>query len=139
LRTAQQTGAGGSGDIEQGERNMASVKDQLAELAKVEGITSAVVVSRDGFVIEGVSSNGDIDNEAVGAVISAGMGSSAVMGSELKVGSMSQMMVEYERGVIVVNFLGDEAVLATVADLRANLGNVRYQVKKRAPGIQAAL
>ncbi len=118
---------------------MASIKDQLADLAKVEGITSAVVVSRDGFVIEGVSSNGNIDNEAVGAVISAGIGSSAVMGGELKVGAMSQMMIEYEQGVVVVNFLGEEAVLATVADGRANLGNVRYQVKKRSPGILAAL
>jgi predicted regulator of Ras-like GTPase activity (Roadblock/LC7/MglB family) len=118
---------------------MASVKEQLVDLAKVEGIMSAVVVSRDGFVIEGVSSNGNIDNEAVGAIISAGIGSSAVMGNELKVGTMSQLMVECERGVIVVNFLGEDAVLATVADLRANLGNVRYQVKKRATAILAAL
>ena len=118
---------------------MTSIKDQLVDLAHVEGVMSTVVVSRDGFVIEGVSSNGSMDSEAVGAVISAGIGSSAVMGGELNVGGMSQMMVEYDRGIIVVNLLGDTAVLATVADIRANLGNVRYQVKKRAPAIQAAL
>ena len=118
---------------------MAQLKDMLSELAKVEGINCAVVVSRDGFVIEGATSNGVIDNEAVGAVISSGIGSSVVMGTELNVGELSQMMVEYKNGIIVVSFLGDSAVLATVADTKANLGNVRYQVKKRAPSIEAAL
>ena len=118
---------------------MASLKELLGDLAKVEGIKTAVVVSRDGFVIEGATANGVIDNEAVGAVISSGIGSSEVMGNELAVGQMSQMMVEYKKGIIVVSFLGDAAVLATVADLNANLGNIRYQVKKRAPVIEAAL
>jgi hypothetical protein len=118
---------------------MATIKEELADLAKVEGITSTVVVSRDGFVIDGVSTNGSIDREAVGAVISAGLGSSEVMGSELNVGNMSQMMIEYDNGIIVVNFLGKEAVLATVADPKANLGNIRYQIKKRSPAIMAAL
>ncbi len=118
---------------------MASIKDQLADLAQVQGVMSAAVVSRDGFVVEAVSSNEEIDNEGVGAVISAGIGSSALIGSELKLGGLSQMMIEYEKGIIVANLLGDAAVLATVADVRANLGNIRYQAKKRAPAIQEAL
>ena len=118
---------------------MTKLKDLLGDLGKVEGISAAVVVSRDGFVIEGVTHNGKLDSEAVGAVISAGIGSSQVMGSELNVGQLTQMMIEFKDGVIVVSFLGDAAVLATVADLTANLGNVRYQVKKRAGAIEAAL
>jgi predicted regulator of Ras-like GTPase activity (Roadblock/LC7/MglB family) len=118
---------------------MANLKDMLGDLSKVEGISAAVVVSRDGFVIEGVTQNGKFDGEAVGAVISAGIGSSQVMGNELKVGTVSQMMIEYKGGMILVSFLGDSAVLATVSDLSANLGNVRYQVKKRSQAIEAAL
>ncbi len=118
---------------------MSQVKDLLSDLAKVEGITTSVVVSRDGFVIEGASTNGSMDTEAIGAVISSGIGSSEVMGRELNVGEMSQMMTEYKNGIIVVSFLGEDALLATVADLNANLGNVRYQVKKRAPAIEQAL
>ena len=98
--------------------------------AKVEGISSAVVVSRDGFVIEAASSNGLMDVEAVGAIISAGIGSSEVIGKELNVGELSQLMIECKRGVIVVGHLGTEAILAAVASMSANLGNIRYQVKK---------
>lgn len=118
---------------------MANLKDQLSDLARVEGITCAVVVSRDGFVIEGVTSSGTLDTDAIGAVVSAGIGANEVMGNELKVGEMTQSMVEYKNGIIVTSFLGESAMLAIVADLKANLGNVRYQVKKRVPEIERAL
>lgn len=118
---------------------MVSVKQQLRDLVNVEGINTAVVVGRDGFVIEGVTDGTNMDIEAIGAVISTGIGSAEMMGRELNVGVMSQGMVEYKNGIIVMSFLGLDAILAVVADLNANLGNVRYQVKKRSPEIQATL
>jgi uncharacterized protein len=118
---------------------MASLKELLKDMVQVEGITTAVVVGRDGFVIEGITTAGTMDIEAVGAVVSTGIGSSEVMGRELNVGRMTQGLVEYENGIITISFLGKDAILAVVAGLNANLGNVRYQVKKRTPEIQAAL
>jgi uncharacterized protein len=118
---------------------MANLKQQLEDLIKVEGISTAVVVGRDGFVIDGATNGAGMDIEAVGAVISTGVGTAEIMGKELKVGTMSQGMVEYSDGIIVMNFLGKEAILACVAGTNANLGNVRYQIRKREPEIQAAL
>ncbi len=117
---------------------MSGLKEMLTELTRVEGVSSAVVVSRDGFLIDGAG-NGSVDSEAIGAVISSGIGSSEVMGRELGIGDMSQGMLEFDQGVIMTSLLGTEAILAVVADLRANLGNVRYQVKKRSPEVQRAL
>ena len=117
---------------------MATMKGLLNELVRVEGINAAVVVGRDGFVIEG-ETNGRLDMEAVGAVISTGIGSAEVMGSALAVGEMTQGMVEYRDGVIVMGLLGNKAVLAVVAGKQANLGNVRYQVKQRAPELERSL
>ncbi len=117
----------------------ASLRDQLTDLSKVDGVTTVVVVSRDGFVIDGVTAGDDIDVDAVGAIMSAGVGSSEVMGRELNIGQMTQIMSEYKGGVIVASFLGEGSILVIVADLTANLGNIRYQVKKRAQSIEAAL
>lgn len=115
-------------------------KALLEELVAIEGIHTAVVVGRDGFVIENASSRGaGQEAEAIGAVISAGIGSGAVMGAELKLGEMSQSMFEYEGGVIIMCLASAEAILAVVADLKANLGNVRYQVKKRLPALAQSL
>ena len=118
---------------------MPSLRETLSDLTKVEGINTAVVVGRDGFVIDGVSNGAGMDIEAVGAVISTGIGTAEIMGRELQVGAMSQGMVEYLNGIIVMGFLGKDAVLACVADSNCNLGNVRYQIKKRSPEIQASL
>lgn len=118
---------------------MANLRELLKDLTRVEGITTAVVVGRDGFVIDGTTNAGQMDIEAVGAVVSTGIGSSEVMGRELNVGRMTQGLVEYDSGIITVSFLGKDAILAVVADLNSNLGNVRYQVKKKTPEIQAAL
>jgi len=118
---------------------MSQLTDLLNELVNVEGINSAVVVGRDGFVIEGVASGASLDADAVGAVISTGIGSSEVMGRELEVGAMTQGMVEYDDGLIVMALLGEDAIVAVVADLNANLGNVRFQIKKRRKAIEKAL
>jgi predicted regulator of Ras-like GTPase activity (Roadblock/LC7/MglB family) len=118
---------------------MANLRTLLEELTKVEGISSAVVVGRDGFVIDGTTTDKRLDVEAVGAIISTGIGVAERMGRELNVGAMSQGMIEYDEGVIVMSFLGRDAILAIVAGVGANLGNVRYQVKKRAPEIETAI
>ncbi len=112
---------------------MAGLKQQLNDFLKVDGIRSAVIVGRDGFVIEGVSNDANLDIEAIGAILSTGLGTSEVMGKELSVGRLNQSMVEYEKGVLVMGTLGPDALLCVVCAHGANLGNVRLQVKKRSP------
>ncbi|HPC83481.1 MAG TPA: roadblock/LC7 domain-containing protein [Thermoanaerobaculaceae bacterium] len=118
---------------------MASLREVLSDLIKVEGVKTAVVVGRDGFVIDGVSRSTTLDTEALGAVISTGIGSSEVMGSELGVGEMTQGLLEFKGGLIVMGLVGRDAIVSLVADVGANLGNVRYQLKKRVPDLEKAL
>jgi predicted regulator of Ras-like GTPase activity (Roadblock/LC7/MglB family) len=102
-------------------------------------VKAAVVVARDGFVIEGVTSTGALDADTLGAAVSTELGSAEIVGREMLVGKMTQAMTEYEDGVIFVSLLGADAVLAVVANHGANLGNVRYQVRKRTPQIELVL
>jgi uncharacterized protein len=118
---------------------MAKTRELLEELVKVDGVNTAVIVGRDGFVLEGVSQGGKLDAETVGAVISAGTGSSEVMGRELNVGAMTQGMMEYADGLIMMSLVGTEAILAVVANTKANLGYVRFQIKKQMPAIEQSL
>ena len=119
---------------------MTALKSVLDDLVKVEGINIALVVGRDGFIIEYTSKTGMLDPEAVGAVVSTGMGSSEVMGRELGVGQMLQSMIEYSSGVIVTSYLANgAAILGIVADPSANLGNIRLQVKKRTSLIEQSI
>jgi len=118
---------------------MSRTNELLQELVGVSGIKTAVVVGRDGFVIDGVSNGSHLDTETVGAVISAGIGSSEVMGRELSVGIMNQGMMEFSGGLVMMTLIGQEAILAVVADTQANLGFVRLQIKKRLPELEKAV
>ena len=78
------------------------LKPLLEEFLKLEGVSAAVVVGRDGFVIESAVS-GKVDIEALGAMASTGLGTSEAMGNTLGKGELSQMLVELEKGPIILS------------------------------------
>jgi uncharacterized protein len=121
------------------EKTMNTLKRLLKELTDIEGINAAVVVNRDGFMIDGMMTVGQIDMEYMAAIISAGVGSSEQMANRLELGAIALNMVECERGVVMVILINDDAIMAVVADPNVTLGSVRYQIKKRISDIRNAL
>ncbi len=114
------------------------LKQILSEFLRLDGVSAAVVVGRDGFVIESAIS-GKVDIEALGAMASTGVGTSEAMGQELGKGQLSQMLVELENGPILLSPLSTDELIAIVADGGANIGRVRYELKKNRERIIAAL
>ncbi len=114
------------------------LKTLLEEFLRVEGISAAVVVGRDGFVIESAVA-AKVDIEALGAMASTGLGTSEAMGSTLEKGELSQMIVELEKGPILLSPLSPDELIAIVADTSANIGRIRYELKKNKQRIVAAL
>ncbi|MCK5133767.1 MAG: roadblock/LC7 domain-containing protein [Candidatus Sabulitectum sp.] len=92
---------------------MANTKDILNALISVEGIGTAVCVGRDGFVIA-AAAGANVD--AIGAMVSTGLGSAESVGKELEAGVLTQAMMEYKNGVIVMTSIGADAILAVVAE-----------------------
>ena len=124
-------------DAQRGE-DMNGLNQILTQLVEVGGIEVAVCVGRDGFVID-AASTGSSDAEAIGAMVSTGMGSAESVGRELGLEELDQAMMEYKGGIVMMTALGSEALLAVVAAKDANLGNVRLQVRRRAPELEKAL
>ena len=118
---------------------MSQLKDLLNVFLKTEGTKVALVVDWDGFVIEGVSQDGDTGMDAIGAVISTSLGSTQVIGRELQVGSVNLAMLEFDKGTVLVRVLGESGILALLVDPSANLGLPRHQIRKLAPELEAAL
>lgn len=118
---------------------MSQLKDLLNVFLKTEGTKVALVVDWDGFVIDGVSQEGDTSMDAIGAVISTSLGSTQVIGRELQVGSVNLAMLEFDKGTVLVRVLGESGILALLVDPSANLGLPRHQIRKLAPELEAAL
>ncbi|QSZ68374.1 dynein regulation protein LC7 [Methanofollis aquaemaris] len=114
------------------------LKQILMEFLRLDGVTAAVVIGRDGFVIEDAVS-GEIDTDALGAMASTGMGTSEAMGSELGKGELNQMLVELQNGPILLSPLSEDELIAIVANDGVNIGRIRYELKKNRDRITAAL
>jgi hypothetical protein len=114
------------------------LKPILGEFLKIDGVSAAVVAGSDGFVIESAVS-GKFDVEALAAMASTGLGTSAAMGSSLEKGEMAQMLVELEHGPILLSPLSENELIAIVADGTANIGRIRYDLKKNRERIISAL
>ena len=104
-------------------------KSVLSRLAAVPGVALAVLVDREGFLIE---SAGDmvLEAEAAGALAGGLAQASEAIRRELSQGSLVGLIAEYEAGVILVNMAGSGAMLATVLSDPAVLDRARDDVKK---------
>ncbi len=101
----------------------------LDSLLQVEGVMAALVVGRDGFVIESVSVN-PIDADSVAAIAASSLTAAEAMGGALQLGTMGSILIEYELGPVAVTPAGPDAVLAAVGNQGANLGRVRMEMRK---------
>ncbi len=114
------------------------LKQLLGEFLGVEGVSAAVVIGKDGFVIESAVS-GKTDVDALGAMASAGMGTSESLGKELERGEVRQILLELEKGSILLSPLSAEEFIAIVSNDPANVGRVRHDLKKNRERLVAAL
>jgi predicted regulator of Ras-like GTPase activity (Roadblock/LC7/MglB family) len=104
-------------------------KSVLSRLAAVPGVALAVLVDREGFLIE---SAGDmvLEAEAAGALAGCLAEASGAIGRELSQGTLVGLIAEYEAGLILVSMAGSGAMLATVLSDPAVLDGARDDVKK---------
>ncbi len=111
------------------EDKMATTKEILNELAKIQSVDAVCLVARDGFLLDSIARTG-IDTEMIGAIASSGFGASESMGRQLGKGSMAISMIEFEKGPVMLSPVGDDAFLVIIADKDANLGMIRLKLKK---------
>jgi CheY-like chemotaxis protein len=114
------------------------LKTLLGKLAALPGVSLTVLVDREGFLIE---SAGEmlLEAEVAGALASCLAESSDGIGRELGQGKLQGMILEYERGLVLLNGVDATAMLGVVLRDSAVLGKVRYYVKKLLPQLLGAL
>ena len=109
---------------------MTSMKEILDLFVRIDGVTAACLVGRDGFLLESSSRN-NIDAEMVAAIAANGFGAAESMGRQLGKGGLNMSMIEYESGPIMLSPAGSEGFVVIVAESNANLGMIRLQLKRQ--------
>jgi hypothetical protein len=102
------------------------------------GVRLVVLVDKEGFVIESAG-GGVATGEITGALTSALRGGFDGLCHELGQGALQGMILEYERGMVLLHALGSGATLAVVLGDSTMLGKVRYYVKRTIPELLRAI
>jgi CheY-like chemotaxis protein/predicted regulator of Ras-like GTPase activity (Roadblock/LC7/MglB family) len=119
------TGAGDLGSI-------------LQRFTAMDGVQWAVLADREGFLLESTEGSG-IDSGIGGAFSACLAEASQGLGRELGRGAVSSVIVEFEKGTVVVWRVGATALLAVGLGGSAALGKVRYYAKKALAELTQAL
>ncbi len=110
----------------------------LERLRGLSGAEVAAVVSTDGLLIE-TASRTDLDVEAVAAVASNALVMAEAMGREIRKGGARQTILEYENGVVLMEPLGEEAMLLLVGQAPQALGRLRFSARSLLDALQEAV
>jgi uncharacterized protein len=114
------------------------LKSILGEFLTIDGVTTAALVGRDGFVIEIVSQQ-PVDIEALGALGSGLMQFFDRGGYSLEMGPLRQLAIEFGEGAIILTALTSDEFLAVITDSRAAVGRVSYALEKTSARVAAAI
>jgi predicted regulator of Ras-like GTPase activity (Roadblock/LC7/MglB family) len=110
----------------------------LGQFTAMDGVQWAVLADREGFVVE-ATTNAGVDADVAAALSACLAESSDGLGRELGRGALYGIILEYEKGMVVVYGAGAAGLLAVGLTESAVLGKVRYFAKKALPELARAL
>jgi uncharacterized protein len=107
------------------------IQEILRSLRSVSpDIIGSAMVSTDGFVIASLLPN-EIDEELVSGMAAALLGVGERIAAELMGGQMEQTYVRGKQGYVILNAVGNEALLIVLTTPDAKLGLVFLDIRRR--------
>ena len=107
------------------------IQEALRSLRAVSpDIVGSAMVSTDGFIIASLLPS-EVDEELVSGMAAALLGVGERIAGELMGGSMEQTYVRGKLGYVILNAVGQEALLIVLTTPDAKLGLVFLDIKRR--------
>lgn len=115
---------------------MATIRDLVSTLRRREGVDAAIVLGRDGLLIDGAT-EGALDPEGLAAHVPPMVIAAADMGLASGRGDFGLMVLEYGGGTAVVTSVSPEALLLVLLRPSANLSAMLYDLRRHRAQIAA--
>ncbi|MBD3421346.1 MAG: hypothetical protein GF398_14615 [Chitinivibrionales bacterium] len=122
---------------------MASKTDKITEILRrlrtsSPDIFGATVVSVEGFPIASVAP-AEIDEELVSGMSAALLGVGERIANEMMQSPLNQVFVKSEKGYVILNSIGQDAVLMLLVTIQAKLGLIFLELRRVIPDLQKVL
>ena len=115
---------------------MASIRDLVAALRQREGVDAAIVLGRDGLMIDSQSIPG-MNAEDLAARIPPVLGPADDLGVAANRGQLVTAVLEMKEGLAIVSVLSADAVLLVLVHPSANIGQLLYELRRNREHIAA--
>ena len=97
-------------------------------------VEASALISKDGLMIASALPSG-IDEDRVGAMSAALLSLGDRAGRELARGEIDRVMIQGDKGYVIMTSAGDEAVLTIIAKSNAKLGLIFLDIKRAAEAL----
>lgn len=115
---------------------MPSIRDLVAAIRQREGVDAAVVLGRDGLLIDGQLTEG-LDADDIAARIPAIIGPADELGAAANRGELLTAVLEHRRGMAIVSVLTTDAVLLVLVSPGAAVGQLLLEIRRNRERIAA--
>ncbi len=115
---------------------MPSIRDLVAAIRQREGVDAAIVLGRDGLLIDSQLATG-LEAEDIAARIPAIIGAADELGAATKRGELLTAVLEHKNGLAIVSVLSAEAILLVLVTQRANIGQLLFELRRNRDHIAA--
>ncbi len=115
---------------------MPRIRDLVAAIRQREGVDAAIVLGRDGLLIDSQLGPG-LDADDVAARIPAIIGPADELGAGTDRGDLLTAVLEYRNGLAIVSVLSAEAILLVLVSPRANIGQLLFELRRNREHIAA--
>jgi hypothetical protein len=115
---------------------MPTIRDLVRALRRRDGIEAAIVLGRDGLLIDGDSAS-PLDAEGLAAFVPPVALAVGDLGAAAEWGDVGLMVLEYGGGHVVVSALSREAYLLVLLRSTANLGALLYELRRHRTQLSA--
>lgn len=108
---------------------MPTIRDLVSALRRRDGVDAAVVLGRDGLLIDGAT-DASLDPEGLAAHVPPMALAAAEMGVASGRGDFGLMVLEYRHGSVVVSAVSPDASLLVLLRPDANLSALLYDLRR---------
>lgn len=114
------------------------IQQVLNEYLTLEGVTTAALISRDGFCIALATHDG-VDPDALGALAAQVMTLFARGSAALDGGRLQRLLLEFRGGAAIITPVTDEEFLVILTRTTESVGRLNYLIAVSAPRVAAAM
>jgi uncharacterized protein len=108
---------------------MPTIRDLVAAIRQRDGVDAAVVLGRDGLLIDSQTVT-NLAPDDVAAHVPAIIASADEFGTAAGRGGMTTAVLEYANGLAIVSVLSSDAVLLVLLQPNANIGQLLFELRR---------